>query len=110
MNDFFCRRCNEDLIGTDNMKVDEYSFCMSCMVQNEKDKLNKAIKVLEYYADETYYNPTYIDADGRGMHAEAYLDRGKKARETLDEIRKRPTDLRGEETKESQDEQVEKVE
>ncbi len=79
-------------------------------VKNKKESLNEAIETLKYYADETYYNPTYIDADGRGMHAEAYLDRGKKARETLDEIRNRSIDLRGEETEESQDKEVEKVE
>ncbi len=91
MNDSFCRRCNMDLIGTDNMKVDEYSFCMSCMVQNEKDKLNKAIEALEFYACETNWMMQGF------LCPEAEADSGKIARETLDEIRKRSINLDREE-------------
>lgn len=69
-----------------------------------EDKLNKAIEALEFYADKTNYLL-------RGFMNEVVLaDNGKIARETLDEIRKRSTDLCGEKTKESQDKEVEEVE
>lgn len=121
MNDSFCRRCNMDLIGEDNMKVGEYSFCMSCMVQNEKDKLKSFKNKLTGIVNQFFFeHPIVYDEYGAGARLinsgglliadfEDHID-AETFMELIDEIRNWSTDLRGEETKESQDKEVEKVE
>ena len=104
----FCRKCNVELTYDDHFNIDEYAFCITCFVNNYKEKLNKVIEALEYYACEKYYKNTEIDADGRGMHSMIEYDNGRMARDTLDEIKNGPIDLRGKKEEGQEEKQVEK--
>lgn len=99
-----CRKCNIDITDCNHLIQDGGHTCFICKINEQGGKLNKVFKALEFYADKTNYVL-------RGFMNEVVLaDNGVKARETLDEIRKRSIDLCGEETKESQDKEVEKME